>query len=223
MIKIRFDTLYGDTFGWIQTMRLYIEEMEHAINEVGKREIIVARELISKLGWSEKEYDFKRQDIEADVKYWLPMALSYSVIPILCMIVEAHLDKLSEKMATIHKKEIVLKDIAGKGIIRSKTYLEKVININISEDSAWEDIICLQEIRNIIVHGRGIVSPDNKKIENLMRKYPGDISLDDPSRRKESEIILKYPICKKFVEIIEGFFQRVYRKALVGSPSLREH
>lgn len=67
--------------------------------------------------------------------------------------VEIYLDEYCRIYENHSNFELKINDLKGKGIIRSKTFLEKVAKRRIIKKSSdWEFLICLNKIRNTLIH-----------------------------------------------------------------------
>lgn len=75
------------------------------------------------------------------------------------------------------KSKVLLSDLRDDGIIRSKTFLTKIVEINFSDiNSLWEDVITLGKVRNVLVHnGKG--EKHFHKIDELPKNFQRFIEL----------------------------------------------
>jgi hypothetical protein len=75
---------------------------------------------------------------------------------------EYHIYALVNVVESRSKSKIRLKDIAGKGIVQSFTYLHLVGELNSAGKGTnfWQDLMRFQNVRNIIVHNGGVMMSD---------------------------------------------------------------
>lgn len=68
-------------------------------------------------------------------------------------ILEQNLDELVNMEQKIHKVSLSPNDLRHRGIVRSLTYANKLLNKNIDSTQAhWKDLLMLQEVRNHLAH-----------------------------------------------------------------------
>ena len=100
--------------------------------------------------------------------------------------------------------KISLNDLKGDGVKKYKTYLEKVVGLDLTEfNSVWGKITNIQKIRNVIVHEGGYVKEDNEAVMNCI-KYTPNVLLISQSIVLENEF-LQYvlDILKKYFECVD--------------------
>lgn len=74
-------------------------------------------------------------------------------------LLESSLDQVCKNLQQAEGYKLVLSDVAGNGIFRASVYLKKVCNITEPfEDNTWGKLMDYNKLRNIFVHGDGIVS-----------------------------------------------------------------
>jgi hypothetical protein len=95
-----------------------------------------------------------------------------------------------------------VKDVTGygRGIKRSKYYLEKVIGFEFPKSNNWSSILSYSKVRNCLVHNNGSVKGcDNEKfLRNYILKHKF-LELD------YDEIIIKKEFCEETIEGFEEF------------------
>jgi hypothetical protein len=131
-------------------------------------------------------------------------------------IVETQLIALANRLRERGKLSLHVNEIEGDPIERTKLYLKKVVNLNITSDSAWAELRDLAKLRNIIVHRRGLVGPNEenrKTVRMLVEKYSGHLSISGPTDSSESELEVSSELCRQFIDIIDGFFNRMFQAA----------
>ena len=119
--------------------------------------------------------DFKENDIHDHLKILIQSLFigAYSVL-------EYRLDEICKKISMRYDFNLKLHDISGKGITRSHKYIKKVIEIDFPDTSkSWRNIKKYNEIRNVIIHRQGVISPNNPKIDQVVGEYDGINIVDD--------------------------------------------
>ncbi len=77
---------------------------------------------------------------------------------------ESELGRLCDAIERRSNYSVSQKDLNGRGILKSKKYLEKVVEINLSNlDSEWHKIIDYNKIRNLIVHNNSNLIKEKTK------------------------------------------------------------
>jgi len=100
--------------------------------------------------------------------------------------------------------QLSINDLNGKGIEQAKNYLIKVVGIDFPIGEPWNEIMNIKDIRNFIVHKRGIL--DNSKKAEKIRTYIDkrqDISLE------LDEIILSADYCRYVINIFDKFLSNL--------------
>jgi hypothetical protein len=87
---------------------------------------------------------------------------------------EVDLDLLCQILAEQTSVRLRPNDLAGKGIVRSRNFLKKVLGVSFPDQSpVWDSIKRLNELRNVIVHraSRLIVSED-QNLRKFISTWP---------------------------------------------------
>lgn len=110
---------------------------------------------------------------------------------------ESALNNICRAHTNHYKKRIKLNDVAGNGVQRAVTYLDKVIQIDISNSQEWNELMHWNRVRNILVHNNGIIrdAKDEKSIEFLTLC----------TNRKKNKVYLTVNDCDKFHELVIRF------------------
>ncbi len=83
-------------------------------------------------------------------------------------IVEIYLDKECKIYEKHFNLDLKLNDLNGKGIFKSKIFIEKVVKFKITEtNDQWEFIVLLNKIRNTLIHS----DEYDPKLEKIAKKY----------------------------------------------------
>jgi hypothetical protein len=65
-----------------------------------------------------------------------------------------------------------VRDLSGKGLQQSMTYLKKACGIQVPDQTLeWNTIKTLQRIRNVLVHKRGTLGPDDQDLRQFAVKH----------------------------------------------------
>jgi hypothetical protein len=92
---------------------------------------------------------------------------------------EFELDRLCSALYRFMNLTISHKELKDKGIDRSFNYLTKVAKLNLAkEESDWNQIKLLQNIRNMIVHNDHILKFEQKDLKDKLKLIPG-ISIEN--------------------------------------------
>ena len=85
---------------------------------------------------------------------------------------EFQLFKLCDIYQKYSKLNISHKHLSGKGIVKARVYLEKVINLETRQNSSeWQEIKNIQKIRNLIVHSNNSLIDSNGNTKNVEQDY----------------------------------------------------
>lgn len=112
-----------------------------------------------------------------------------------------------------HKNiDIDLAIITGRGIFQAKTYLEKICGIKDLGNHQWQAIVCINRIRNSLVHNLGILKlkdDDSTGLLQYFEKNSAQIERDSLNR-----IIIKdgyiETVSKLFKDNLEGTISKAF-------------
>lgn len=127
----------------------------------------------------------------------------YSLVLIMVSLLEEAFNTLCRAYTLKYNYNIEYKDIAGQGLERAITYLEKVIKIEgIKSDGKWEYIKTIRDARNMIVHNGGYIPKERKK---SFEKF--DLYIDE-----QGKLGFEYDdILTMYNEIID-YIERIFKK-----------
>jgi hypothetical protein len=117
---------------------------------------------------------------------------------------ESSLGQICKNLQKTEDYKLGLSDVTGGGIFRASLYLKKVCNINEPfKDNSWSKLNDFNKLRNIFVHGDGIVSRKiavdlAKRNEGLLIAF---IDFDKVAIRFSKEFNLKV------LETIDSFYK----------------
>lgn len=88
---------------------------------------------------------------------------------------EDALNQLCKIVKNRSKHTVVLKDMAGSGIVRASIYLAKIAGVKAPfESDSWKKALLLGKLRNTIAHSNGNISVvDSSSIANSIKGLPG--------------------------------------------------
>ncbi|MBL7066605.1 MAG: hypothetical protein ISS29_01925 [Candidatus Marinimicrobia bacterium] len=127
-------------------------------------------------------------------------------------IIEKFLYDICNSFATHHSIELKPNDLAGKGIVRSKNYLIKVMKFQFFEGSPnWMITKNGNYIRNLLMHSSGVVDVDenkHKKVKNMIRDNPSLDIIDHHIVLSKDYVLLFLSSCIGLVEEIIGLYEK---------------
>ncbi|WP_313805545.1 hypothetical protein [Flavobacterium sp.] len=128
---------------------------------------------------------------------------------------ESTLDEICKNLQKTENYKLGLSDVAGNGIFRASVYLKKVCDIaEPFTDNSWSKINDYNKLRNIFVHGDGLVA--RKIAIDLAKRNEGLlialIDIDKIAIRFSKEFNLKV------LETIEDFYS-ILQKAMQKSKN----
>ena len=126
---------------------------------------------------------------------------------------EYKLNKFCKIAENRSDSRVKLGDIKGRGIRKSRRYLDKVHNFNLPNNILWEGVINIGKIRNYLIHQRGEISndqmnPDLKKYINQTNgvKFIEAFGVEAIEVKKEYCIFVIKIIEKYLVKLAENNF-----------------
>ena len=164
-------------------------------------------------GWDESDYGAEKSEIDSKFEYWLPRVLAYSCVSLLQALVETQLLALANRLRDLHGTKIAPDDLSGSPVERSRTYLTKIMDLDVGSDPAWEHLRNLAKIRNIVIHRRGAIGTaqqHREEVHRLIAKYPDRLS------EHLGDLRISFELCYFFLDEVEGFFKRLFLE--VGLP-----
>lgn len=218
MTSIKFEPVVFDTLGSIWGIRAYVDEMERTLPIAEKKERERLSELARKLNWDYEAYSEEQSDADSKWEYWIPRVLSYSLVTLLHSVVETQLLALSKRLRP-DEQPFKVDDLRGRPIKQSRTYLSRVVKLDVASDHEWERLRDLAKIRNIIVHRGGLVGADEKQreqVNKLVKKYSPRLKIDI------GYLEVSLALCRQFLDAIEAFFRRIFKIAGLSERALIE-
>jgi hypothetical protein len=137
-----------------------------------------------------------------------PRIQRYALFTATMSAIEYHLYRMCKVAQQIGNHSLSLKDLSGRGIVRSLAYLTKVCGYKISQetDSEAYDLKMYQKIRNVIIHADGLPKNDELKAIKPYQKHNPTFELNESDRIVLSAIFSPIVICRaeELFEIIAG-------------------
>lgn len=106
-------------------------------------------------------------------EYYYPNLQRRSLLIILFSFLERQLDQLCHLFANEQQLSITLGNLKGKGIDRSRLYLQKVIRLPLTSSLIWQEIKRLQRVRNLVVHNDARLVTDEKELIKYVDRVSG--------------------------------------------------
>lgn len=125
---------------WEEEKGMLVENLKNAENTPGEDE----------------DYLSYLADQLADIEYYTLPTCRYALFQGIWSFFEDCLNTLCGQIAHHDSSRIKLKDLNGQGVERSQNYLIKIGKLDIDRSiGKWQQIKCLNDLRNIIVHRDG--------------------------------------------------------------------
>jgi hypothetical protein len=128
-------------------------------------------------------------------------------------VLEDSLNQICDNLQDSQLYNLSPDDMAGRGITKSKIYLEKVCGLkSLFKTKSWNDIQQLNRVRNIIIHADGFIDKENKKDLNTCRNI-SDISV---SKYRDDGHVIGFgkEFCFFALSEIDTFFNSLYESML---------
>lgn len=213
MTTIRWETVVIDTFAWIFGVRAFLDEIETAIPEAASKASENLERLAKEQNWDEANYSLEVGELDTKFKRWLPRLLGYSAVTMIYTVVETQLTATANRLREQKNYSLKVNEVRGDPVERAKRYFTKVAGIQVGSDKGWEVLQDLAEVRNIIVHRRGrqgLEPKDRHMVQQLTKRYPGEISLSGRHDDSDAELEVSLAVCKRFIDETERFFERMF-------------
>lgn len=206
---------------WILNKFYDLEDFKNFLISAIKREGKLLSERVDRTSKEMTEEEMERSsDMFADDLHQIEnifsrLSLNAFVI-ILYSFIEDGLNDLCDAERQDKKIKLRYTDMKGKGIRRAKSYLEKVIDLNlyIGENAKnkryWDEIIALNKLRNAIVHNDGWADDNMIKDVNIQVNEEKEY-LEIEKRRDGTygKVIIKPNYMDWIVEQAQEFFRNI--------------
>lgn len=151
--------------------------------------------------------DDETWDLRAIFHEYFPGLQRRSALITLFSFFEHELNKLCSLFQTTEGFKLSLRDVAGSGIERARTYLYKVASLDLDQPAAhWNEIRNIQSIRNVLVHVDGRLRSQEGVDRTALRRY-----LDACEYLGgETEVIIRAGYLKHVLGAFGDYFSQVH-------------
>jgi hypothetical protein len=175
VIGLEPQTWYSFVQGQLELLRSHVQEREKQIDESvkayekGKRGTDVEEDddgypivILEEYGGIEGPAN----ELQEIFEYYYPNLQRRSMLIILFSFFERQLDQLCQLFAKEQQLSITHADLKGKGIDRTRLYLQKVIGLPLTASVTWQEIKRIQRVRNVVVHNDAKLLATKKTLSN---------------------------------------------------------
>jgi len=200
---IRFD---------IRHIRKYLDILKSALqNEFDDLKDSVKQEIAQMTKEQRDEYDDYISEQYWELQEVIP-GISYAgIIIIMWSLLEHTSIRLTKRIGNSRDVKIKPSDLKYKGIKNARIYFEKVLNIQIPNDSKWQRLMYINKIRDIIVHNDSNIPKDTQydalrsyieRTNGIMISNAGKVQIDDTYCMDVIDLVEEYLLavidnCKK--------------------------
>jgi hypothetical protein len=191
----------------VDLLRSHIQELEERIAEsirVYRREKIIIDSIDVDEGHSlvileeHRGVESTPNDLEEIFEYYFPNLQRRSTLVILFSFFERQLDQLCELFGKAQRLNICHTDLKATGIDRSRRYLQKVIGLQLVDNShSWQELKKIRKVRNAVVHN------DARLFESDIKNYVAQTDYLSPESRPHYDGDIDE------VNILEGYLNYV--------------
>jgi hypothetical protein len=162
--------------------------------------------------WPAEEYFLEDKILDEELGYWMRRLAWYSVVALCHSLVESQLFACGDSVR-VARGEKVNVAIKRRALDRARQHLRSESGFDVRSDPAWPDLLRLEDIRGIVLHrggSDGESDAERTKVQQLAEIYPGKLQVNDQRDAYHHHIFITKSLCDQFVEVIEGFFTRVF-------------
>lgn len=167
MVKINVDFRLLDVSLELHALEEYLETMEKQIDHIAASEKLILDAAIrnQNITPDDPEWQFEHQNYDHRVEFLLPRFFRGPFLVSLYAVYEASVIEIARLLQKAQGKAISIDDLRGADFLdRAKKYYKHILDFKLCTDnSAWEQIKMLSEVRNAIAHTNG-------RIEMLRRR-----------------------------------------------------
>lgn len=204
-----------DVSGSIEMLDVYISDVEQQVDKSAADFKTDSEEVVIE-GVHEDEpptfitvhkgLDDGTWDLGAIFLEYFPNLQRRSALITLFAFFEHELNRLCALFQATENYQLTLKDVAGTGIERARTYLSKVALVDLTDPpKPWSDIKNIQALRNLVVHADGRFPQDGPTDRSALRKYVEDNEFLTGDR----EVVLRAGYLKYALTCFDGYFKQV--------------
>ena len=182
----------------------YLDLMDKALKKEGKEMEKWMRKQETKIHAGEDQalFDAAVEGMAEDLNMYSELLFESSIVSLYSYL-ENQLDELCSRAIKKDNLTLQLSDITGKGIERARIFMKKVCRWLLPEEILWEELIYLREIRNAIVHNRGIIK------EEKMKKFVDKQNKKEISYWPNGKLILSKTYCEKAINLVFTYLKKL--------------
>ncbi len=206
----------------LEALGVFVATINAAIPDLHRRSKEALTAAAQERDWPWEEFDCATQDLDGTYMFTLPGVLNKSVIAMLHAATEAGLIDLCRHHHRAKNMLFDVGELSGSPIDRARLYLSRCADIDLTRDPAWPLVRDVQFLRNLIVHGNGIVTPlraSEKRISCLLSRYPDMVIADIHLLGPEKEIRVTSEFCTLAIDLNYGLFRRLFRGLGIAAPN----
>lgn len=159
MVKINVDFRLIDVSLELHALEEYLETLEKQIDHIKKTEKLILDAVIRKqdIMPDDPEWHLEHQTYDHRVEFLLPRFFRGPFLVSLYAVYEAAVTEIARLIQKGLGQAISIDDLRGEGFLgRAKKYYKHILYFDLCTDnSAWQQIMMLSEIRNAIAHTNG--------------------------------------------------------------------
>lgn len=208
-------------FGNAVEIDVKLDELIFMLNDLnelvnGKRESL-ENQLLDNIN------DATREKIEATLYYYQNQPTFFLIEAIflsLIILLENEIDTYCKDFRNYKKLSIGYNDFKGDLLDKFKIFSSKILHSDFDfQGTDWQNIVGLYEIRNSLVHNRGLVSDFGKRktIESFVSRNKS-FEIDDNDR-----VCISHKGCLDSIRIVEIFFNKLADFALRVFPDKHQY
>jgi hypothetical protein len=145
-------------------------------------------------------------DLQEVFEEYFPSLQRRSALLTVWSFLEHELDALCSLYQSEKGLKLAFSDLAGKGIDRSATYLEKVAGLlGLKSSREWNDLKEIQNIRNLIAHNDGRLRDHQGKLKDATVKDMKKLGF----LSGEHELLIAEGFLSKVVNVCDSYFKRI--------------
>jgi hypothetical protein len=216
---MQMDSLVLQTFGRLAGIRSFLDLLDRTLPAAEWSDNEALREQAESETWEYPDFDVERQILDERFHFWLPRFTAYSAVSLLYTVLETQLAAAAKRACSRQGASFKPSDMRGRGIEASALYLKRVGVFDARQDSAWQTVANLRELRHLIVHRAGTEgeSDDHRRAAlRLAATYPGRIVFPDGDWSWYGEVWVSIHLCRELIESVEGLFDRLFDA--LGAP-----
>ena len=159
----------------------------------------------------DSQYDYRAHESLKDIEFIYLRMHRYSAILTAYSYLESSMVKICGDLQVLRNISIEVSDINGEGIVRCRTYLEKLCGFDFNPvNSYWARLKTLNRIRNCIMHGNG----DAERVRSSTRLIELIDNHDELSFIEDKLVMLSRRYVEESINDVEFFLSCLVDKSL---------